>query len=100
MVTNLGPEEVVLGLPWLRKVNPEIDWKQGMLSLDEGRERRAEQIAANRVQRRHWWRAKVLDDPTESLWCVAGFTYSTELVEKASQGKPKRSFEDIVPVEY
>ena len=100
MVTNLGPEEVVLGLPWLRKVNPEIDWKRGTLSLDDGRERRAERIAANRVQRRRWWRAKVLDDPTESLWCAAGFTYSTELAEKASQGKPKRSFEDIVPVEY
>ena len=100
MVTNLGPEEVVLGLPWLRKVNPEIDWKRGTLSLDDGRERRAERIAANRVQRCRWWRAKVLDDPTESLWCAAGFTYSTELAEKASQGKPKRSFEDIVPVEY
>ena len=33
LVTDLGPEEVVLGLPWLRKVNPEIDWAEGTLSL-------------------------------------------------------------------
>jgi hypothetical protein len=29
LVTNLGMDTLILGLPWLRKVNPAIDWKTG-----------------------------------------------------------------------
>ena len=69
----------------------------------EARERRRPQVelmAANRAQRRRWWKTKVLDDPSERLWCAAGFTYSTELAEKADKDKRKRTFEEIVPKEY
>lgn len=108
LVTDLGPEDVVLGLPWLRKVNPDIDWEKGTMELgEEEREAtgaewtpRIERIAANRVQRRKWWKDKVLEDTTEELWCAAGYTYSTELAQKANQDKPKRTFEEIVPEEY
>jgi hypothetical protein len=41
-----------------------------------------------------------LEDPSEDLWCAAGFTYSTDLAEQASKTKPKWSFEEIVPEEY
>jgi hypothetical protein len=34
------------------------------------------------------------------LWCVAGFTYLTELAEQAGEQKRKRMFEEIVPEEY
>ena len=27
LVTNLGPKPLILGLPWLEKVNPLINWK-------------------------------------------------------------------------
>jgi hypothetical protein len=33
LVSNLGGEDVILGLPWLRKVNPQIDWKKGLLNI-------------------------------------------------------------------
>jgi hypothetical protein len=42
----------------------------------------------------------VLEDPTERLWCAAGYTYSTELAEKAGEDKRKRTFEEIVPREF
>jgi hypothetical protein len=110
MVTNLGPEDLVLGLPWLRKMNPAIDWREGTLEMREGARRKeksghdlevkAEQIAASRGQRRRWCRAKILEDPSEALWCAAGYTYSTELAEKASKEKPRRTFEEIVPEDY
>jgi predicted aspartyl protease len=29
LVTGLGNESIILGLPWLQKVNPVIDWKKG-----------------------------------------------------------------------
>ena len=57
-------------------------------------------MAANRVQRRQWYKTGVLEDPTGTLWCTAGYTYSTKLAEKATEQKPKRTFEEIVPEEY
>ena len=32
-VTSLGPEKVILGLPWLRHCNPMIDWQQSTMKL-------------------------------------------------------------------
>ena len=29
LITDLGQEGVILGLPWLRKENPEVDWEKG-----------------------------------------------------------------------
>ena len=34
-VMNLGNENVILGLPWLKDVNPVIDWTQKTLSIKE-----------------------------------------------------------------
>ena len=35
LVTDLGGENIILGLPWLRRVNPEIDWEKGRLSVKQ-----------------------------------------------------------------
>ena len=32
LITDLGNEDVILGLPWLRQLNP-IDWAEGLLSI-------------------------------------------------------------------
>ena len=61
---------------------------------------RVQRVAANRQQRHRWWKAKVLEDPTERLWCAASYTYSTELAEKAGEDKRKHTFEEIVPREF
>ena len=34
-VITLGNENIILGLPWLKDVNPTIDWNQRTLSIDE-----------------------------------------------------------------
>jgi hypothetical protein len=31
-VTGLGKQEIILGLPWLHKHNPMIDWKKGEIA--------------------------------------------------------------------
>ena len=100
LVTDLGPEDVVLGLPWLRRTNPEIDWAGGTLNLTRNPRDEVVRISSTETQRRRWQKADILREPSEQLWCAAGYTYSTELAEKASQGKPKKSFEDIVPEQY
>ena len=34
-VMNLGNENVILGLPWLKDVNPSIDWVNKTISIRE-----------------------------------------------------------------
>jgi hypothetical protein len=34
LVTDLGLEDVVLGLPWLHSANPMIDWAEGTVEVD------------------------------------------------------------------
>ena len=34
-IISLGNKNVILGLPWLKDVNPTIDWNQKTLSIDE-----------------------------------------------------------------
>jgi hypothetical protein len=52
LITDLGPEVVVLGLPWLRNVNPDINWAEGTMRVKgKGKEEaKVEQVEANRVQ--------------------------------------------------
>ena len=35
LVTDCGPETIVLGLPWLRITNPDIDWAKGKLHIQD-----------------------------------------------------------------
>lgn len=53
LITELGPKDVVLGLFWLKSINPKIDWKEGTMEIDpETRDNEwpsLEQNAANRV---------------------------------------------------
>jgi predicted aspartyl protease len=33
LVTDLSPKDIILGLPWLKKVNPTIDWDSGEIEI-------------------------------------------------------------------
>ena len=58
LVTDTGPEDLVLGLPWLRHANPDIDWEKGEMRLRASEEAveppvhevEIQKIAANRRQ--------------------------------------------------
>ena len=32
-VTNIGQNNMILGLPWLKENNPRIDWRTGQIEL-------------------------------------------------------------------
>ena len=34
LVSNLGKEDLILGLPWLKRMNPEVDWEKQTLKID------------------------------------------------------------------
>ena len=33
LIADLGGEDIILGLPWLRKLNPTINWRKGTLHI-------------------------------------------------------------------
>ena len=35
LVTALGNENIILGLPWLRQTNAKVDWKRGLVDFNE-----------------------------------------------------------------
>ncbi len=106
LVTSLGPEKVILGLPWLRLRNPAIDWQAGTLRLpsdnkDPGEvEVEVTRIMANRMERRRLLAENVLESVHDEVYCLAGFTYSQQIAEKATAAKGKKTFEEMVPEHY
>ena len=59
LVTNIGPKDLILGLPWLEKVNPLINWKKQEMEIpsDPDQFPTLRQLPTNRKQRRHFVRA-------------------------------------------
>src|SRR5260370_34066737 len=87
-LTSLGPEKVILGLPWLRHRNPQIDWQEGTMRLNadqrvcfERLELEVTKIAANRMERRRLLAEKVIDSAQDALYCLSGFTLSQQIAE-------------------
>ena len=106
-LTSLGPEKVILGLPWLWHWNPQIDWQEGTMRLNadqgvgpESLELEVTKIAANRMEHRRLLAEQVIESSQDKLLCLAGFTYSQQIAEKAMAAKGKKMFEEMVPKQY
>ncbi|OSX56530.1 hypothetical protein POSPLADRAFT_1062676 [Postia placenta MAD-698-R-SB12] len=89
-VTDIGPEDVIIGLDWLCKHNPEIDWETGSLKLSQCPEmcgaRKAGQMEQAATAHDMGVRPTVLpdfepkEDPKEIEWD------ETNLIEAWEQG--------------
>src|SRR6187551_743563 len=49
LVTELGGENVILGLPWLRKMNPQVDWEKGRIVVPKT------SVTIEEVEDEDWW---------------------------------------------
>jgi len=100
-VMQIGPEKVILGLPWLCMRNPFIDWQKGKLRLNSNSEDAAPEeceievthIAANMQEHRQLLVEKVLKTTDEEVYCLAGFMLSQKITEQQIQSKPKQTFD-------
>jgi hypothetical protein len=104
LVTDLGPEDIILRLPWLKKVNPTIDWDSGKMEISNSPEQFTPSLPhvlkANCSEHRAWIKAGIITDVSNEIWICAGYTLSTKLAMKASEDKVKKTFEELVPKEY
>ena len=76
LVTNLGPtEDVILGLPWLKKVNPIIDWEHGQVELPFSPDSTStgttsptiQNLNLKRTERRQWVKAGIIENATDEV---------------------------------
>jgi hypothetical protein len=108
-VTELGDDDMILGLPWLEKHNPDVNWNTGEILIRGSAELGAEpsedqprfrKVAATRLQRRKWQKEGRLGHASDEIWIAAGFTYSTLIAEKVDRAKNSRTYKEVVPEQY
>jgi hypothetical protein len=102
LITGLGNQKIILGLPWLQKHNPEINWKEGTLQwrtttmeevLDEEEHLSRPTNASDEVL------LEYLGMENE-LWINSKENLATKLASEANQKKPDLTPEQLVPQEY
>jgi hypothetical protein len=71
LVTDLGPEDIILGLPWLKKVNPTIDWDSGEMEISNSPEQFTPSpphlLKANHSECRAWIKAGIITDASNEI---------------------------------
>lgn len=79
LVTDLGGENMILGLSWLRRINPEIDWVKGRLAV------RRSKVTVEEV-------------PDHEGAAIGGTTTSESIVEAAFGDAPSHDNTTASPV--
>jgi hypothetical protein len=102
LITGLGNQKIILGLPWLRKHNPEINWKEGTLLW---RTTTMEEVSDEEEHLNRPINAsdKVLLEylgMENELWINSKENLTTKLASEANQKKPDLTPEQLVPREY
>jgi hypothetical protein len=102
LITGLGNQRIILGLPWLWEHNPEINWKEGTLQwrtttmeevLDKEEHLNRPTNASDKVL------LEYLGMENE-LWINSKENLATKLASEANQKKPDLTPEQLVPREY
>ena len=57
-------------------------------------------IVANCMEHQRLLAEKVLTTSQDKVYCLAGFTYSQQIAEKAIAAKGKKTFKEMVPSQY
>ncbi len=83
-VTKLGAYDIVLGLPWLKSHNPNIDWEKQSLSFSST-------FCKNHCLQNHTLNASLKLDPEE---------LERRAMLKVGAGKLEKSTEEMVPAFY
>ena len=106
LVTSLGQETVILGYPWLRQENPNIDWKRQTLHWRKEEPYRIKHIQLTEPYEMIWDTSLAISTITGKLsedareaWMKTRMSHSQlfALEEEKKKLKPK---EDIVPIEF
>ena len=127
-ITRLGNQKIILGLPWLRKHNPEIDWKKGMVtwrnterskdlvklwrqkreSIKKGQQPSMKEEEDQEAAKNHSLNPLLdtdmilleLLDTEDEVWINTKTNMATSLVAEVNSKKPELTPKQLIPEEY
>jgi hypothetical protein len=74
LITDLGPEDIILELPWLCQINPKVDWNTDTIELLDSSELDLlpndslfKRISANHATHCTWIKASIISETTNEL---------------------------------
>jgi hypothetical protein len=114
LVTGLGKESVIFGMPWFQRENPLIDWELGTL---EWRPPKKDPKSGKLPLKLSFWIEEednepyletrnpfpfnhLSEDVIHQIWIQAKVTHLQTLAQQSDSSKEKRSLEEMIPPEY
>jgi predicted aspartyl protease len=86
LVTDLGPEDIILGLLWLKKVNPTIDWDSGKMEIPNSSEQFTpfppHILEANCSEHQAWIKARIITDNSNEIETLKTKVYPMPINEQ------------------
>ena len=86
-VANIGREDVILGIPWIRRYNPAIDWESGRVTFDPKNIKRSQQI--HKYQTKH-------QPPEGTLWGIPTVPENQDLVLSFTTANSEEDDEELL----
>ena len=112
-VTGLGKQKIILGFPWFKTENPDIDWDKGTLTwqeLKKNTQNNSKPIVEEEKDKEEWktWILNPIDhnndnvlisylkEMEEEIWINAKTNMAMELAIKENEKKPDASAKGLV----
>lgn len=127
-VTDIGPEDLIIGLDWLRKHNPDINWETGLLQLSRCTDccraatktiltKEPKTLLTKKQKRQAQPKGRVVgkvmdrdeglglgledwDEQMDAQLLRAGTTWTEKHEQKLLKTRPQVKVEDFVPEQY
>jgi len=105
-IADIGLEDLIIGLQWLKEHNPEIDWAKGTVEFTRctghewpkpptyGIEECDDDKDEDEDRERITWTNDV------AMEIKSGHNFSAHLASEASKGQKEKTFEEMVPESY
>ncbi|EKM52628.1 uncharacterized protein PHACADRAFT_100880, partial [Phanerochaete carnosa HHB-10118-sp] len=91
-ITDISSKNIIFRLLWLKKVSPNIDWETGKMMLSDSSEALPNPSMSPSLTKA-WVKAGLLDNATDKVYCLAGYTYLQKVTVKQNKEKYSKTFE-------
>ena len=94
LLTSLGLENIILGLPWLCSRNPAIDWQAGTMRLNASGEEVTQPqpeiqcISAKRMEHHQLLHDGIIESMQDKVFCLAGYSLSQDIAIQQNAARP------------
>lgn len=109
LLTNIGQENIILGMTWLKRYDPNISFKHETLRWREENKRGWSKVSEDMEQQIHSWSCQIITEENfpdlheaiqqghDVVYLRAKFTPAQKAAENALKNDTKKTIEELVP---